>query len=279
MSTTPLRTAAVSVTPAAGALGASVAGIDLRSPLSAADVELIRTMLDEYLVLFFPGQHLDDDQHFAFARCFGESYVHPIGRMLGRTEAGVERIVDTVEKPPHQDRWHTDVSWDFAPPTFGTLRAIDIPERGGDTLWANAYAAYDSLSPVMREVIEGLEAWHDMGASTAFITKSGSDIVAKTREAFPGAAYRVVGVHPRTGRRYLNVNKEFTSRIVGMNPDESNAVLRVLVDQFLNPNVQVRYRWSVGDVAIWDERCTQHFAVADYMPARREMGRVAVIER
>lgn len=274
-----MATTSLTVSPEAGALGAQVDGVDLRVRPSAALVEQLHTLLDEHLVIFLPGQHLDDEQHFAFARCFGDSYIHPIGRTAGRTEAGVERIVDSVERPPFQDRWHTDVSWDFTPPTYGTLRAIDIPTRGGDTLWANAYTAYEALSPVMREVIAPLEAWHDMGAAAAFITKTGNDLVARTREKFPGAAYPVVGVHPRTGRRYLNVNKEFTSRIVGMNADESSALLRVLVDQFLNPNVQMRHRWTVGDVAIWDERCTQHFAVADYLPERREMGRVAVICR
>jgi taurine dioxygenase len=272
-------TTSLSVTPAAGALGAIVAGVDLREPAAPALLEQLRTLLDEHLVLFLPGQHLDDEQHLAFALGFGDPYVHPIGRTAGRTAAGVERIVDSVEHPPYQDRWHTDVSWDFEPPTFGTLRAIEMPRRGGDTLWADAYAAYEALSPVMRDMIEPLEAVHDMGAAKAFVTKAGSDIVARTRELFPGATAPVVGVHPRTGRRYLNVNKEFTNHIVGMNPDESSAVLRVLVDQFLNPNVQVRYRWSVGDVAVWDERCTQHFAVADYLPERREMARVAVVER
>jgi taurine dioxygenase len=274
-----ISTSSLTVTPAAGALGASVEGLDLRAPLSAGAIDDIGALLDEHLVPFFPGQHLDDEQHLAFALRFGEPYVHPIGRAGGRTTAGVERIIDSVDRPPYQDRWHTDVSWDFEPPTFGTLRAIELPSRGGDTLWASAYAAYDALSPVMREVIQSLDAFHDMGAAKAFITKAGGDIVARTREQFPGAAFPVVGVHPRTGRRYLNVNKEFTNHIVGMNPDESAALLRVLVDQFLNPNVQMRYRWAVGDVAIWDERCTQHFAVADYMPERREMGRVAVIAR
>src|SRR5690606_6070307 len=199
-----------------------------------------------------------------------------IGRAMGRTEAGVERIVDSVERPPYQDRWHTDVSWDTEPPIYGTLRAIDIPPRGGDTIWVDTRAAYDALSSVMQRVIEPLEAWHDMGAARAFTTKAGADIVARTREQFPGAAHPVVGVHPRSGRRYLNVNKEFTSRIVGMTPEESDGVLRVLVDHVTNPNFQMRYQWAVGDVVIWDERCTQHFAVADYLPARREMGRVAV---
>jgi taurine dioxygenase len=138
------------------------------------------------------------------------------------------------------------------------------------------YAAYDSLSPAMQRAIESLEAVHDMGNATAFITKAGAEIVARTRQAFPGAAQPVVGVHPSTGRRYLNVNKEFTSRIVDMHPHESAALLGILTDAATNPNIQMRYSWTPGDFVIWDERVTQHFAVADYMPQRREMARVAL---
>lgn len=271
-----MATTSLTVTPIGGRLGARVEGADLRTPPTPAFAEEVRALLDEHLVLVFPEQHLDDEQHLAFALAFGRPYVHPIGRVLGRTEAGVEHIVDSVERPPYQDRWHTDVSWDTEPPVYGTLRAIELPPRGGDTIWTNQYAAYDALSPVMQRVIEPLEAWHDMGEARAFTTKTNADIVARTHEQFPGATHPVVGVHPRTGRRYLNVNKEFTSHIVGMTREESDGILRVLFDHATNPNFQMRHQWTVGDVVIWDERCTLHFAVADYLPHRREMARVAV---
>jgi taurine dioxygenase len=267
---------AVRARPLAGCIGAEVSGVDLRAPLPGETLDEIRHLLDEHLVVFFPGQSLDDDAHLAFALCFGEPYIHPLGRVAGRTSVGVEHIVDSVEHPPYQDKWHTDVSFDPHPPVYGTLRAIDIPSRGGDTVWASMYAAYEALSPVLREVIAPLSAVHDMGSATAFVTKAGADLVARTREAFPGAEHPVVGVHPSTGRRYLNVNKEFTARIVGMHPEESAALLRLLTDQATNPNHQVRHSWAPGDVAVWDERLTQHFAVADYLPERREMARVAV---
>lgn len=271
-----MTTTALTITPAAGALGATVHGLDLSRSLADADVERVLALLDEHLVLFFPGQHVDDAQQLAFALRFGEAYVHPLGKLRGATAAEVGHIVDSVETPPYQDRWHTDVSWDFEPPTYGVLRAVEMPERGGDTLWADAYAAYESLSPPMKDAIEDLQALHDMGSARAFVSKAGADLVARTQAAYPGAVWPVVGTHPRTGRRYLNVNSEFTSHIVGMERDESTAILRVLTDKFLSPNLQVRYRWTVGDVAIWDERSTQHFAVADYLPARREMARVVV---
>jgi taurine dioxygenase len=259
-----------------GCIGAEVTGVDLRAPLDDATLGEIRDLLDQHLVLCFPGQALDDDAHLAFALRFGVPYVHPIGRTAGQTAAGVEHIVDSVENPPYQDKWHTDVSWDPHPPVYGTLRAIDIPSRGGDTLWANMYAVYDALSPVLQRVIAPLSAVHDMGNAAAFITKAGADLVTRTRQAFPGAEHPVVGVHPSTGRRYLNVNKEFAASIVGMHPKESAVLLELLTDVATHPNLQMRYSWTPGDVVIWDERVTQHFAVADYLPERREMARVAV---
>jgi taurine dioxygenase len=267
---------ALTVRPVGGCLGAEVTGIDLRVPLSDARVSHLRELLDRHLVLVFPGQALDDDQHLAVALRFGLPYVHPLGRTAGQVTAGVEHIVDSVEHPPYQDRWHTDVSWDPDPPVYGTLRAIEIPSHGGDTVWANMYAAYDALSPVMQRAIAPLSAVHDMGRATAFITKAGADLVARTRDAFPGSEHPVVCVHPATGRRYLNVNKEFTASIVGMHTDESAALLELLTNAATSPNVQMRYAWTPGDFVIWDERVTQHFAVADYLPERREMARVAV---
>jgi taurine dioxygenase len=265
----------LTATPCAGRLGADVLGVDLRAPLPAAARVAIARLLVEHLVLFFPEQHLDDDQQLAFALQFGGHYTHPLGRGLGR-EVRCERIVDDVEHPPYQDKWHTDVSWDVTPPTYGTLRAIDLPTRGGDTIWSSMYAAYETLSPVMQQLIAEMSATHTMGSATSFISKAGAEAVARARELFPGAEHPVVVTHPLSDRRYLNVNREFTESIVGLHPDESRALLDHLTARASDPNVQLRHTWHVGEVAIWDERCTQHFAVADYMPERREMGRVAV---
>ncbi len=268
-------TATLTSTPRSGRIGADVHGIDLREPLAAGAVEQIRALLAEHLVLFFPEQHLDDDQQLAFTLRFGDPYVHPLARGADRP-ARCEHIVDDVEHPPYQDKWHTDVSWDSAPPTFATLRAIDLPSRGGDTIWASMYAAHDALSPLMQSVIAPLTAIHTMGSAVSFVSKAGAEVVERTRQLFPGSEHPVVAVHPDTGRRYLNVNREFTDRIAGMSGEESRALLDLLTAQAMSPNVQLRHSWTVGDVVLWDERPTQHFAVADYVPERREMGRVAV---
>ncbi|GAA4962424.1 TauD/TfdA family dioxygenase [Yinghuangia aomiensis] len=266
----------LTVTPLGSSFGARVRGADLRSAPSDESVDEIKALLDEHLVLVFPDQFLDDTQHLAFALAFGRPYIHPAARVMGRTEARVEHIVDSVDQPPYQDRWHTDVSWDVEPPTYGTLRACEIPPRGGDTIWVDMRAAHDALSPLMQRLIADLEAWHDMGAGRSFAGKAGEDVALRMRELYPGATHPVVDVHTGSSRRYLNVNKEFTRRILGMTPDESDGVLRVLVDHAANPNFQIRHSWTLGDLVIWDERCTQHFAVADYLPARREMARAAV---
>ncbi len=252
-----------------------VRGIDLRRPLDDATRAEFVALLDQHLVLVLPDQDIDDEQQLAFALQFGGPYVHPLGRGSGAAPR-CEHIVDDVDHPPYQDEWHTDVSWDDAPPVYGTLRAVDLPSRGGDTIWSNMYAAHDRLSAVMQQMIEPLTAVHTMGAGKAFVAKAGAELVARVREQFPGTEHPVVAVHPATGGRYLNVNLGFTESIVGLHPEESAALLGLLTAQAAEPNIQFRHHWSLGDVVIWDERCTQHFAVADYMPERREMGRVAV---
>jgi taurine dioxygenase len=267
--------ASVTMRPAAGALGAVVEGFDLRRPLGSDEVDHIHQLLLEHLVLFFPGQDLDDDQHLQFALQFGDYYTHPIAR-AANLGARAGHIVDDAEHPPFQDEYHTDVSWDSEPPTFGILRMIDRPARGGDTIFSNMYTAYDRLSDTMKGCIDGLTAWHDMGEGKAFRSKSGNAATDRAAELQPGAEHPVVGVHPVTGRRYLYVNRGFTRRICGMHKNESDALVRCLVDHATNPNFQVRWNWTVGDVVMWDERCTQHFAVADFFPQRRETARVNV---
>ena len=259
-----------------GALGAVVTGIDLKQSLEGEAVRALEGALFEHLVLFFPGQHLDDAQHEAFARAFGSPYVHPLGRLSGASEARVERIIDSETSHPYQDRWHTDVSFDATPPSIGTLRAIDIPEFGGDTLWANTRAAYESLPEALRERLEGLVAIHDSGDGAAFAEKAGEALASRLREAFPGTPHPVVEVHPVTGRRHLYVNRQFTRRIEGLSPEASDELLSEVYSYVENPNLQLRHQWRPGDVGLWDERATWHFAAADHYPQRREMGRLVV---
>ena len=272
-------TATMTVTRASGTLGAVVEGVDLRTDVDDELVDSFRRLLDEHLVLFVPRQQLDDEAHLALALRFGDFYVHPLARATGATEPRCGHIVDDADHPPFQDTWHTDVSWDPEPPTHGFLRMIDRPAHGGDTLFADMYAAYDRLSEPMRTLLDGLTAWHTMGEGRSFRSKASDAVTDAAGDLVPGAHRPVVGVHPRTGRRYLDVNAAFTRSIVEVTPTESSALLALLFAHVAVPNHQVRWVWSPGDVVIWDERPTQHLAVADHYPQRREVARVNVIER
>jgi len=266
----------MNLTPVAGHLGAIVENIDLTAATNS-EIEAINAAIDDYLVLFFPGQNaMADEQQVAFTLNFGGPYFHPISRAMGVTEFKAGRIVDDIDHPPYQDKWHTDVTWDPEPPAFGSLRMVELPDRGGDTVFSSMYAAYDALSDAMKSALDGLTAWHNLGDETAFRSKAGDAIIDATLKLVPGANHPVIGVHPVTGKKFINVNSEFTSHINEMTKNESRAILDFLVDHCANPNFEVRWKWTVGDVVLWDERPTHHFAVADYYPNRREVVRVNV---
>lgn len=266
----------MNLTPVAGHLGAVVSDIDL-TQIGSDYIAALKVALNQHLVLFFPNQgKMTDEQQVEFSLNFGTPYFHPIARASGVTEFTAGRIIDDVDHPPYQDKWHTDVSWDPEPPVFGTLRMVDRPERGGDTVFVSSYAAYDALSDAMKAALDGLTAWHGLGDEMSFRSKAGDDLVDRTLAIVPGATHPVIGVHPETGRKFINVNAEFTSHIIEMTKAESKAVLDFLVAHCANPNFAVRWNWTIGDVVLWDERPTLHYAVADYYPQRREVIRVNV---
>lgn len=258
-------------------LGAEITGLPRVDTIDDTTLAELLRLVHEHQVVFIADQHdLDDAGHLAFMLRIGAPYVHPLARVAGRTEPMVERIVDDADHPPFQDRWHTDVSWDVEPPRIGSLRPIDMPATGGDTLWASTIAAYETLSPKLRDTLDGLTAHHDIGSGEAFRSKGGEEVFRMARELLPDTRHPVIGTHPVTGRRSLDVNKQFTRRIVELEPDESDALLGFLVDHAVHPNHCLRHTWSIGELCLWDERTTQHFATADHYPARREMARVAV---
>jgi taurine dioxygenase len=257
--------------PITGHFGAEVSGVRLDS-LDERTVGSVVDALHEHLVLVFHDQHLDDETQLALARALGDPYVHPIARTHGVTDAIVEHIVDDREHRPFQDQWHTDISWIDEPPAYGVLRAVELPERGGDTCWLDARAAHDALPDAQRAALEGRTAHHAIGMGTAFADKAGTDVLAAMREQFPGVHHPVVRVHEPSGRRCIYVNEGFTASIDG----DDGSLLASLLGHVRNPNFQMRHRWRPGDVVLWDERATQHFAVADFWPRRREMARITV---
>ena len=271
--------ATLATEPLTASIGAIVTGASLRD--CVADPQLrnqVRAALWEHLVLAFPGQFLDDETHLAVAGLFGEPFVHPIARALGRTEP-MEEIADDATKLPDRDGWHTDAPFLVEPPSVAILRAVTVPDSGGDTLWANMYAAYDGLSDLMQRMLEGLEVAYppQQGLFDYVEEHLGRETADQVRElAGDGGVHPLVRTHPETGRRSLYYAEGFAGPIVGLTDDE-NAALRALLRRApTDPSIQCRWRWHEGDVVMWDECATQHFGAADHRGQARTMRRVMV---
>jgi taurine dioxygenase len=261
------------------AIGAEIRGIDLSRPLTAAAADQIYEALLDRLVLFFRDQDLAPEAHLAFAERFGEidrphpAYPHVEGH------ANVVLLENGPDKPADTNAWHTDLTFYRQPPFASVLWAREVPQVGGDTLWANMYAAYDALPPEMRDLIEDLEAVHDFGDfRNDFLARGGIEGLNEAMARLGEAVHPVAPRHAVTGRRYLYVNEPFTRQIVGMGWPESNRLLTYLFDHIDRPEFQVRFRWRPGSLAMWDNRVTQHYAVNDYLPERRIMHRVTIVK-
>lgn len=199
--------------------------------------------------------------------------VHPF-LPQGKTKEFV-RFARDQKQAGYENIWHTDVTFRTRPAKACILKMITVPPVGGDTLWADMGAAYDNLPAKIKERIDGLTAIHDFTpAFSDFMTKG--ELEEKQAE-FPAVEHPVVRTHPETGRKTLFVNPSFTTRIVGMEPEESEKLLQYLFRQAQIPEYQVRFRWEAGSIAFWDNRATQHYAVSDYYPSPRQAERVAIV--
>jgi taurine dioxygenase len=259
-----------------GALGAEIDGLKLEG-IDDEDFRALHAALLAHQVVFVRDQHLSEDGQRALATRFGTPAVFPIAAHLGGTEY-LSHIEDTADSPPDADGWHTDITWIERPPKVAILCALDIPTHGGDTMWADLYGAYDRLSPPMQAAVENLRIFHTQGADFWAATgrRMTPEMVAELQAALPGTEHPLVRTHPETGRKALFVAGGFMHEIVGMHPDESALLLGWLRSRVENPNLQVRWSWRVGDVAIWDERCTNHRALSDHFPQHRLMRRCTV---
>jgi taurine dioxygenase len=266
--------AGFTLTPVGTALGAEVTGVDLGRPIDfELRLELNRALLD-WKVLFFPEQHISSAQQRAFARQWGELETNPL--LEAGEDPSVVRFAKGGDGPQtYENIWHVDTSFRRAPAMGAVLRMITTPPFGGDTMWADMAAAYDNLSDEVRARIDDAVAVHDM--VPGFARFLDADKLRKLEETFPPVTHPVVRIHPETGRRTLFVNGAFTTRIVGMEQAESDALLRHLFAQAHTPEYQVRYRWTEGTVAFWDNRSTQHYAVGDYGSHTRVAERVAIL--
>ncbi|MGE0304390.1 MAG: TauD/TfdA dioxygenase family protein [Acidimicrobiia bacterium] len=241
-----------------GALGAEVDGVQLRD-LDDDTWAQLRKLWLQHLVLFFPEQHLTPAEHVAFARRFGDIEIHPFGTKLDAEHP--EIIVADSDLGARTDLFHTDVTFSPTPPMASILSMKILPPYGGDTIWTNQHLAYEALAPAMRSFIDGLTATHN----ASFFGHP----EIETR-------HPVVRVHPETGRRSLFVNRGFTRHINELGKTESDALLDLVFQVSEEPPFQCRYRWTEGTIAIWDNRCTQHYVVNDYS-GRRRIERVTVL--
>lgn len=264
----------IDVKPLTRHIGAEISGIDLTRPLNGEQVAEVRQALLQHLVIFFRRQPLTPPQHLAFGRYFGSLHVHPNSRgpegypeiLPIHADASTQRIAG--------DRWHSDVSCDAEPPLGSILHLHTLPPAGGDTLFASAYAVYESLSAPLQRYLGELTATHD--GEPVYRARNrlrGIDDAGKT---FPKASHPVVRTHPESGRKGIFVNPNFTTHIDEVPAAESEGILRFLYERFASPDFQVRFRWEVNSIAFWDNRSAQHLAVWDYFPHVRSGFRVTI---
>ena len=270
----------LTIQPLGPAIGALVSGLHLADGVDDSVRDALQAALLKHHVLFFENQPINPLQQRALAARFGELHIHPVYQ----TAPGVPEIIvlDTSnDNPPDNDNWHTDVTFLAAPAMGAILSAQMLPAAGGDTLWASGIAAWEALSAPWQRMLAGMQAEHDFLKSFPAhrFARTPAERVQweKARANHPPLLHPVVRTHPVSGRQGLFVNEGFTTRIVELSASESDATLRQLFAHHAKPEFTVRWRWKLGDVAFWDNRLTQHYATADYLPARRVMHRATIM--
>jgi taurine dioxygenase len=273
-----LHSNSLDIRPLAGAIGAEIYGVglaDLDEPVVAA----IRRAWLDHLVIFFRDQNLTPAQLLAFARRIGEPVEYPFLKGLD----GFPEITPVVklehERVNFGGVWHSDTAYLECPPMGSMLLAREVPARGGDTLFANMYLAYESLSPGLRRLLDGLVGVNS--SAKADTTKTREDSIrdrggrVEERRDYV-AEHPVVRTHPETGRMALYVNSGHTVRFKGMSEEESAPLLKFLFAHQIRPEFTCRFRWQTGSLALWDNRCAQHYPLNDYHGYRRVMERVTL---
>jgi taurine dioxygenase len=265
------------IRPITGRIGAVVHDVTLSNDLSPATVAEIRRALVRHKVIFFRGQtHLDEKSHIAFGRLLGSPVAHPTVPSL----PGTDLILDIDGTLGRASSWHTDVTFVETPPQISILRGVVVPEAGGDTLWANTAAAYAGLPEPLRQLADSLRAIHTNAYDYAGARPNLSpEAIRRHQEIFASSVYEtehpVVHVHPESGEQAL-VLGHFVQKIAGLSTRDSARLLAIFEDHITRPENVVRWRWAVGDVAIWDNRATQHRAVDDYDDQPRIVRRVTI---
>ncbi len=254
-------------------IGAEVFGVDLAQPLSNQQYADIRQALLDNLVIFFRDQTLTIEQHKAFGRLFGPLQRVPNPRFVVDPEV-IAIKADESSAYVSGDVWHTDTSCDEVPPLGSILYMHEVPVNGGgDTMFANMYLAYETLSDALKGYLEGLTAIHD--GERVYRGKGRKHEPGVT---YPRAEHPVVSTHPETGRKLLFVNRMFTSHIVQLKAAESAQILEMLYQHQATPDFQCRFKWQPKSIAFWDNRSAHHLAIWDYFPHRRVGHRVTIAQ-
>jgi alpha-ketoglutarate-dependent taurine dioxygenase len=264
----------IAVRPLEPTIGAEISGIDLRQPISDAVRDQIKAALLQYKVVFFRDQELTPEQHSQFAARFGQPYTHPsathddkvtqIHKIAATDFAKYERISDptTIEAG-----YHTDTSWRLVPTWGAVLRAVHLPEVGGDTIWVDGGAAYDGLSDDVKARLEGLHVTHDFRQA---LNRGGHD--------YPIVAHPIARTHRETGKKVLWVNFTQRPHVIGLDLADARALLNIVLDQYKKPEYQVRFSWRRHSIAFWDNRAAVHYAVRNYGDFPRVLDRILIAE-
>jgi taurine dioxygenase len=267
----------IKVTPIAGALGAEIGGIDLGLPLAAESIQALRKALLDHLVIFFRDQELTSDGYLAFAAAFGTPIEYPLINGIDGYPTIVEIAKLEHEQVNFGGIWHSDTTYLEIPPMGSMLYALEVPPFGGDTLFANQYLAYETLSAPLRNFLDGLTAVNT--SAKADVSKTREDLIRKAGDSPAGdffSEHPVVRTHPETGRRALYVNVAHTSHFKGMTEKESAPILDFLFEHQVRPEFTCRFSWRPGSLAFWDNRAAQHNPVNDYQGHRRIMRRITL---
>ena len=273
----PGSTQEMRIAPMSGTIGAEISGIDLSQPLSKKDTDWIKSALHEHCVVFFRGQEITLEQHKRFTSSFGQLFVHP--NFLAAS--GDPHVIEIVRMPGDKkivgEDWHSDTAFAEAPPMGSVLYALEVPPHGGDTMFANQYAAYEALSEGMKELLDGLKAVHSdvltAGPGSSLNSARSTKVREDSQWQETSNLHPVVRTHPVTGRKALFVNRMTTIAFENMTERESKPLLEFLYAHAVRPEFTCRFRWQNGSVAFWDNRCCQHIAINDAGPYPRRMRR------
>jgi alpha-ketoglutarate-dependent sulfate ester dioxygenase len=268
----------ITVHPLQPTIGAEITGVDLAQPLSTAVRDEIKDAILRYKVVFFRDQNLDRDQQAAFAQQFGPLYVHPsvnkpdaeqlpAAHQIAAVDARKYADIFARQQEEGWDPYHSDTSWRLVPTWGAVLRAVTLPEVGGDTIWVDAGLAYDNLPDDVKKRLEGLHVTHDYRSA---LQRSGHD--------YPIVAHPIVRTHRETGKQILWVNFSQSPWIVGLDQQDSRELLSIVHDQYRKPEFQVRFSWRPGSVAFWDNRAAVHYAVRNYGDFPRLLERILIAD-